>query len=216
MKTYSFDRQTQTLTVFSIDGVQDFCTENGVALSEYNYYTVIDSSMISTCYLFDHCTSFNQMVVIPPSVKKCDYMFRYCSNLNSPVIIPDGVISCTGMFSFCRNFNFPVELPDSVRYCTCMFLCCNRFNQPMEIPASVKDCAAMFKLCGNLDQLVVVPDQDLAGLDSEVALDITEMRDFEADSRWSNIFEMCKKMQFNGIPVRFKGGNNGEENTYYR
>ena len=182
VKDYLWNEDEQTLTVYSNQGVKQFCKDQDIDIYNYNYRTVIDpsvedcSSMFLRCNSFNHpvtipalakncshmfgkCASFNQPVDIPKSVDNCERMFRDCRSFNSTVNISNSVKNCFHMFGYCTSFNQPIEIPGSVENCEAMFYGCESFNQPTVVPSSVRDCYLMFGNCDNLDSAVIVPDE---------------------------------------------------------
>lgn len=163
-KTYSFDEQTQTLTVYSYKGVHDYCKDNGLMSFgeehthhfDFSYKVVIDHSVTDCGYMFQNCHNFNQPVVIPQGATECMLMFENCYALNQPITIPDSVENCYAMFEGCRSFNQHVDMPPFVEQCGSMFKDCKEFNQPVTIPEFAKDCTQMFKGCTSLNSPVVI------------------------------------------------------------
>ena len=165
-KTYSWNEEEQTLTVFSNTGVKDYCRENGVTLEDYNYKTIIDPSVEDCSEMFCECQDdFNY----DDDDYDLYYPYRGCESFNQPIEIPEGVKNCNSMFYRCSSFNQSITVPESVKDRYGMFLNCFSLNQPIEISGGVTERDDMFAYCNFInDDGSVKTYNELSGITKNI------------------------------------------------
>ena len=156
--TYVYHKDRELLTVYSKDGITEFCGDYDIAVKDFNTLVEIANTVKSCESMFSGCESFDRQVYIPESVENCRLMFNDCHSLNSAIIIGNGVTNCSSMFWGCTAFNKEVIIPNSVKNCDSMFHACLALNQPITIGNSVEVCDDMFYACKSFNQHVEIPD----------------------------------------------------------
>lgn len=58
--SYYFDKSLNILKVFSRTGISDFCSDNYISPSYFNYDVIIDDSVTDCSCLFSGCSRFNR------------------------------------------------------------------------------------------------------------------------------------------------------------
>lgn len=136
MKTYEI-LDNGTLKVFSNTGVKDYCTDNKIAIHNFNIPVIIDNSVTDCSEMFKYCTGFNSEVTIPATVENCDYMFYGCCSLDKEINFPKSMRHCRAMISG-TAYNHCIILPEYVENCSDMLQTCSDFNRPIVLRSMPK------------------------------------------------------------------------------